>query len=89
MATDAPWLTAVAVAMDSCRRFPKKSLKQHVADIKNIGDYQVTLRVDQNSSNIAQSFKIVVYEITNNASRLTAMLVPKDLRRRLPKRSIE
>ena len=43
------------------------------ADIKNIADNdQATLTVDQNNANIAQSFKIYVYEITTDAPRLMA-----------------
>ena len=42
VATDAPWLMATAVAMDSYHRLQKKSLKRHVADVKNIaGDDQL------------------------------------------------
>ena len=60
VATDASWLTATAVAMDSWRRLPKRSFKWHVADGKNIaGNNQATLRVNRNSANIAQYFKIL------------------------------
>ena len=48
VATDDSWLTAMAVSTDSCRRLPKSSLNQHVADIKNIASNdQATLRVYQ------------------------------------------
>ena len=48
IATNAPWLTAAAVVMDSRNRFSKR---KHVADVRNIrnitGDDQATLMVDQ------------------------------------------
>ena len=73
VATDAPQLTAMAVTTDSRRRFPKR---WHVADVKNIaGDDQATLRDNQNSTNIAQSIKTYVYDIANDAPRLTSMAI--------------
>ena len=57
-ATDAPQLTATAVAMDSRRRFSKT---WHVANVKNIaGVDQATLMVDRNSANIAYTFRFYV-----------------------------
>ena len=58
VSTDAPCLTATTGATDSCHCLPKRSFKQHIADIKNVsGNDQATLRVDQNSANILQSFE--------------------------------
>ena len=55
---DASWLTAMAVDMDSRRRFLKR---WHVADAKNFaGHDQATLRVNQNSANIVQPVEIYV-----------------------------
>ena len=88
VATDAPPLMAMEVLTDSCRHLPKRFLKRPVADIINFAsDDQATPRVDQNSANIAQSFEIFVYEITNDAALLMAMAVATESRRRLPKRS--
>ena len=73
VATDAPRLMATAVAKHSCRRLPKRLLERHVADVKIIaGDDEATLRVNQNSANIMQSFKIFIYEFLVDALRLTA-----------------
>ena len=67
VATDATRFMATEIAMDSPHRRPKRSLKLHVADFKNVaGDDQVTLRVYLNSVIIAQSFEIYVYEIAND-----------------------
>ena len=42
-------------------------LKWYVADVKNIAsEYQVTLRVDQNTATITQSFEIYDYEIATD-----------------------
>ena len=82
--TDTSWLTA-SVA-DSCCRFPKRSLKCHIADIKNIASNdQATLRVYQNSANVEQFFKIFVYEIANDAPWLTAVTVATKSNHHLPK----
>ena len=60
VATDAARLTAMPVAMNSHRRFPKRSLKWHVADIKNIaGDDQIILSVDKRSATVTQSFEML------------------------------
>ena len=67
------WLTATAVATDSCHCLPKRSLERHVADVKNIiSDDQVTQSLDQNYANIAPTIEIYVYEIASDARRLTA-----------------
>ena len=65
-------LTATAVATDLHCRLSNRSLKHHIAGVKNItGDDQVTLRVDQNSAAITQSFETYVYEIGTDTARLT------------------
>ena len=81
VSTNIPWLTVTAVTMDSC----SSSLKRwHVADIKNItSDDQAILRIDQNSTNIAQFVEIYIYEIANDASWLMAMAVATDSRHHL------
>ena len=69
----APWLTAMAVATYSRRRFSKT---WYIANVKNIaGDDQATLMVNLNSANIAYNFRFYVYEIVTVAPRLTAMAV--------------
>ena len=90
VATVAPCLTATAGATDSCHCLPKRSFKQHIADIKNIsGNDPATLKVELNSANILQSFEIFVYEIANDAPWLTAMVVATDSCRHLPKRLLK
>ena len=90
VATDAPQPMATAVATDLCHHLLKRLLEQNIVDIKNISaDDKATLRVDQNSANIVQSFKIYVFEITNDAPWLTAMAVAMDWRHRLLKRLLE
>ena len=90
VATDTLWLTAMAVVMDLCHHLPKRSLKLHVADIKNItGDDQANPRVNLNSANIALSFEIFVYEITNDAPWLVAIAITMDAHHRLLKRLLK
>ena len=54
VATDAPQLTAMAVATDSCLHFSEGIARMAQADVKNIaGIDQATLMVDQNYRIIA------------------------------------
>ena len=83
-------VVATAVTTDSCRRLPKRSFKQRIANVKNIaGDDQATLRVDQNSANITQFFEIFIYTITNDDPWLTVTVIATDSCHRLPKISLE
>ena len=83
VATDASWLSLMAVAMNLCRSLATRSLKRHVVDdVKNItGDDQASLRVDQNSTDIVQSFEIFVYKIAIDARWLTEIAQAASCRR--------
>ena len=70
--TDAPWL--MAMATDSHRRPPKRSLKKHIVNVKKIiGDDQAILRVDRNSTNIPHTIAIYVYEIAIDGGFRTSL----------------